>query len=222
MVKAVRPTYHLSLVTGHWSLVTSHMNDTLIFLVLAGLALIFKWLTSQASRDSEKPEPPSPNEGASRRPPPATEEERVRRFLEALGAPPGTQPPPPMRPRRGVTPAPRGSKPKVRRSWVQPLPPLVTTPEDMPLPPLTTFPLPEPVVVEAKPAPEVPPPLPALIALRPLTAPSLRKAAPPRRAAMTSLGALLRTRSSIRQAIVLREVLGPPRGLEPFGQLQGP
>jgi hypothetical protein len=197
------------------------MNDTLIFLVLAGLALVFKWLTSQASSDSEKREPPSPNEQAPRRPPPQSEEERVRRFLDALGAPPGTQPPPPVRPRRVVTPAPGTPKPKVKRSWVQPLPPIVTTPEDMPLPPLTTFPLPEPVVVEAEPAPEVPPPLPTPIALRPLTAPSLRKAAPPRRAAVTSLGALLRTRESIRRAIILREVLGPPRGLEPFGQLQG-
>jgi hypothetical protein len=199
------------------------MNDTLIFLVLAGLALIFKWLTSQASSDSEKPEPPPPNERAPRRPPPASEEERVRRFLEALGAPPGTQPPPPVRPRRVVTPAPRGPKPKVKRSWVQPLPPIVTTPEDMPLPPLTTFPPPEPVVVEAKPALEVvvPPPLPPPVSTLPSAATLRRKATPSRAAPVTSLGALLRSRESIRQAIILREVLGPPRGLEPCGHLQG-
>ena len=77
------------------------MNDTLIFLVLAALALIFKWLTRQASDDSEKPEPPSPNEQAPPRPPAQSEEERIRRFLEALGAPPGTRPPPPVRQRRG-------------------------------------------------------------------------------------------------------------------------
>ena len=74
------------------------MNDTVIFIVLAGLALIFKWLTKQGSSDAENPPPPSPNE-APRRAPPLSEEERVRRFLEALGAPPGTQPPPPVRPR---------------------------------------------------------------------------------------------------------------------------
>src|SRR5206468_191712 len=91
--------------------------------------------------------------------PPQSEEERVRRFLEALGVPPGTQTPPPVRPRTFtprpvVTAAPPTPPPKIKRSWVQPLPPLVTRPEDMPLPPLTTAPPPEPVlVVKAQPAP---------------------------------------------------------------------
>ncbi len=202
------------------------MNDTVIFLVLAGLALIFRWLTKQGSDDAEKPPPPPPNEPV-RRAPPLTEEERVRRFLEALGVPPGTQPPPPVRPRsvtprRVVTPTPPATLPKVRRSWAQPLPPVVTTPEDMSLPPLTTAPPPEPVVVlEAQPAPVVPPPLPTPAAARPLTAPLARKAGPARALPIKSLGAVLRSRESIRQAIMLREILGPPRGLEPFGQFQG-
>ena len=201
------------------------MNDTLIFLVLAGLALIFRWLTSRASGDSENSAPPSPNEQMPRRPPPQSEEERVRRFLEALGAPPGTQPPPPVRGRRVVTPAPRGVKPKVKRSWVQPLPPLVTTPDDEPLPPVTIDPLPEPVVAKTEPAPEfvLPRPLPTPIPLPPFRAPVLRKAAPPGRASvtsLTSLGARLRNRGGIREAIVLREVLGPPRGLQALGDLR--
>src|ERR1051326_3513521 len=106
------------------------MNDTLIFLVLAGLALIFKWLTRQGASDTEKPPPPRPNEPIQR-PPPLTEEERVRRFLEALGVPPGTQPPRPVRPRtftprRVATTVPPPPPPqKVRRSWAQPLPPVV-------------------------------------------------------------------------------------------------
>ena len=90
------------------------MNDLLIFLVLAAIALIFRWLTGQGSKeDSEKPESPSPNE-RPQRPPPESEEERVRRFLEALGAPPGSAPPTPVRPRpaaprRVVTPSqPKG------------------------------------------------------------------------------------------------------------------
>jgi len=49
------------------------MNDTLIFLVLGALALIFKWLTSHASGDAEKPGPPSPNEQAPPRPPAQSE-----------------------------------------------------------------------------------------------------------------------------------------------------
>ena len=72
------------------------MNDTLIFFVLAALALIFKWLTSkaeksQAEKEKREAESASPNEqapAAPLRPPPQSEEERVRRFLEALGMPP--------------------------------------------------------------------------------------------------------------------------------------
>src|SRR5215471_6663809 len=118
------------------------MNDTLIFLVLGALVLIFRWLTSQGGKDEGKPETP-PNEKLPRsRPPAETEEERVRRFLEALGVPPGTQPPPPVRGRRDVTPKPPPvPKPRVRRSWAQPLPPLVTTPKE-----IASLPSPEPVV----------------------------------------------------------------------------
>ena len=35
-----------------------------------------------------------------------------------------------------------------------------------------------------------------------------------------SLGTLLRSRGSVRQAIVLREVLGPPRGLQALDDLR--
>jgi hypothetical protein len=204
------------------------MNDTIIFFVLAALALIFKWLTKQGSDDAEKPKPDTPNE-PTRRAPPQTEEERVRRFLEALGMPPGTQPPPPVRtrtvtPRSVATSAPRTPPSKIRRSWAQPLPSVVTTPEDMPVPPLAAAPQPEPVfVVQTRPASAtvVPPPLPAEMSVQPFAAPVARKAAPPRPPPMTSLRATLRSRERIRQAIVLREVLGPPRGLEPFGQFQG-
>ena len=201
------------------------MNDTLIFLVLAGLALVFKWLTRQGSGDAEKP-PPPPIESIQRAPP-QSEEERVRRFLEALGVPPGTRAPPPVRPRtvtpRSVmTPAPRTPPPQIKRGWAQPLPPLVTRPEDMSLPPLTTAPAPEPVfVVQTQPAPAAPLPLPAVLRAPLLSAPLARQAAPARILPMSSLGPILRSREKIRQAIILREVLGPPRGLEPFGQFPG-
>jgi hypothetical protein len=66
--------------------------DFLIFLVLAGVALAFRWLTKQAAEQSEKNSSSEPNERPVR-PPSESEEERVRRFLEALGVPPGTKPP---------------------------------------------------------------------------------------------------------------------------------
>ena len=185
------------------------MNDTVIFLVLAGIALVFKWLTKQAAKDKEKPTSSSPNEPAQR-PPPQSDEERVRRFLEALGAPPGSAPPPPVRPRqvvprRVVTPAAPAPREVRNRKWEQPLPPL------------TSAPLPPPIVTEV-PLPPAPIPLPLAppvsLPLAP-PIPASRTASAPRLAPVVSLGELLRRRGSVRQAVVLREVLGPPRGLQP-------
>ena len=200
------------------------MNDTLIFFILAALALIFKWLTSkaensQAEKEKRAAESDEPNEQAppTLRPAPQSEEERVRRFLEALGMPAGTQPPPPVRQRRVVTPSvpqtPPAQKPKAKRSWAQPLPPLVTMPEDLHPPPLPTAAPPLPTMVHVEPPlPEIedssPPPAPVM--------PALRRPAPHSPAPAMSLGAMLRSPASVRRAIVLREVLGPPRGLQPL------
>jgi hypothetical protein len=192
------------------------MNDTIIFLVLAGIALIFKWLTKQASSEREDPTGSTPNEPAQR-PPPQSDEERVRRFLEALGAPPGTKPPPPLQPRqaasrRVVTPtSPTKPRKVTNRKWEQSLPPL------------TTSPLPPPIVVEvpSPPAPSPPPPAPRMpvsLPLSPLIPAELT--APARRLTpVVSLGEVLRRRGSVRQAVVLREVLGPPRGLQPRDEI---
>ncbi|MEO7166819.1 MAG: hypothetical protein ABI016_07250 [Chthoniobacterales bacterium] len=185
------------------------MNDTIIFFVLAGLALVFKWLTSKGEQGAEKREPPAPNETAGpQRPPPQSEEERVRRFMEALGMPTGT--PPPTARRRAVTPAaPPAQRPKPpKRSWAQPLPPLVTTPEDLSeMPPFTAVPLESTATATPPPVVVAPSPLPL-----PVTRPSASQPPVP----VSSLGAMLRARGSIRRAIILREVLGPPRGLQAF------
>ena len=69
--------------------------------------------------------------------------------------------------------------------------------------------------MEAQPEPEavVPPPLPAALAA---SLPST--VAPVQAVPVLSLRPLLQSREKIRQAIMLREILGPPLGLEPFGQ----
>ena len=194
------------------------MNDTLIFFVLAALALVFKWLTSmaeknKAEKETHEAESAPPNDqahAAPLRPAPESEEERVRRFLEALGMPAGTQPPPPVRQRRVVTPTlpptPPAQKPKVKRSWAQPLPPLVTTPDELP-----SAPPPLPAVTSVAPPPELEEPLTPL----PAFVPAIRRAAQSPPVPVASLGAMLRSPASVRRAIVLREVLGPPRGLQP-------
>jgi hypothetical protein len=50
--------------------------------------------------------------------------------------------------------------------------------------------------------------------------PMPRAAAALRAMRRQSLGTLLRKRSSVRQAIILREVLGPPRGLQALDDLR--
>src|SRR5450432_1648985 len=193
------------------------MNDTVVFLVLAGLALVYKWLTRQASNNAEAPKPPRPNEPRPvQRAPAQSDEEKVRRFLEALGAPPGTRPPSPVRPRSvvprpAVTPPPPAQPRKVKRSWVQPLPPL------------TTFP-PGPMAVEAAPPPPVivaPPPQPEPVKVLQPSTPLPRKTALPSVTPLGSLGEMLRSARTARQAIMLREVLGPPLGLRTLEELRG-
>ncbi len=194
------------------------MSDLVIFLVLAGVALLFKLIG--AARDSQNTNPAAPtapNEEARATPPPRapaeSEQEKVRRFLEALGVPEGSAPPAPVRPRpaaprRVITPAKQPEQlPKAKQTWAQPLPPLVSTPEEVTdLPPLLNVPEPEPL------APSVD--LPALVVLPP----SRRSPSPPQPVALKplSLGEMLRTPGSARQAVILREVLGPPRGLQPL------
>ena len=199
------------------------MNDLVIFLVLGGIALVFRWLSRHSGSDSDESHPVSHNEQPS--PPNESDEERIRRFLEALGAPPGTPPPSKVQPRpsvsgRVVTPkaAPLARPPK--RSWVQPLPPLVTIPEALEetRPSVAVAPT-TAVVLDAPPAP------PAVVAAVELPTPKLwaattaRPIIPARR---RSLSGRLRSAGGAREAIILREILGPPRSFEPFsgaGQL---
>jgi hypothetical protein len=197
------------------------MTDILIFLVLAAIALVFRWVTQQASGSSEEPKghPPAGRVGQAEAE--ESDEERVRRFFEALGVPPGTSPPPKVqpgspRPRRVVQPkAPPPVARRPKRSWVQPLPPLVTVPEE-----------PRPSnVAPSEPARLEVPSLPPLLSaeMEEPTVPGLIKPGAPSRLApvistrrRTARDRLLPTRGDLRNAIILREILGPPRGLEPI------
>lgn len=194
------------------------MSQPIIILLITGVILFFRWMERRASQQVEENQTPPENQTkrAPAPPPAASDAERVRRFLEALGAPPGSNPPLPVRPRstlprRVITPqTPAQPRAKVRRSWAQPLPPLTTTPPDLP----------------AKVEVIVPPPRPA--AVTPPQVAATRTAAPwPRAVAVaseaprSSLGAILRNRESTRRAIMLREILGPPRGLQAFAEIGG-
>jgi hypothetical protein len=180
------------------------------FLLVIIFAALVRWLVSKSKSQPQNPSspPPPPNRPITRGGETQTDEERVRRFLEALGQPPGTTPPKVVTQRRVV-------QPKIFPN----LPPLKTKPP----------PLPEVVVP--------PPPLPfetrsvtsvkrseasfevhdvaRQVASEP--APDTRRAAIPRLDSRIKLG----TPQDLRTAIVLREIFGPPRSLQQFDLSSG-
>ena len=201
-----------------------HIDNWLFFLLVAAAAL-FRWLMSaanKASKDAGNPEERSTSPVP--RAPVDSDEQRIRKFLEALGQPPGSRPPPPVTQQR-----PTYQKPIVLphvRPFGSPLPPLTTRPPDLPrqvqLPGQITEPPYEekkfkPIIPEgafevrqdAQPPSEPAPIKSAAEAYAVATAPTR---APAR--VETNIAALLRSPSGLRNAIILREVFGPPRSMQ--------
>jgi len=207
--------------------------QSLLFLLFLAVALFFQLLTRMAKftkedSDEAEAEPPSP----PRTPPPIprhrpmSDQERIREFLEALGQPTTAKPPPQVQPR------PTYQKPVVLPHvppFGSPLPPLTTRPPDLPrkirlpeqIPPARTAKvftpkLPEAPAFEvhetAKPL-ESPPAMPTT----PAEAYAIATEPPAkRRPTETDLTALLRSTSGLRQAVIMREIFGPPRSLQPL------
>jgi hypothetical protein len=180
-----------------------------ILLIIAAITLI-RWLISKGKGDAQNTEsqaapPPPPSRPITRGGETQTEEERIRKFLDALGQPAGSAPP-------KVAPRRRAVQPKI----FSPLPPLTTAPPPLPEAPRSRT---------VTPPPPLPLPLPIELATkRSATAPDfeVREVAqqtsseplPETRytaAARIKLG----TPQDLRTAIVLREIFGPPRSLQP-------
>jgi len=188
--------------------------DNFIFILLGLAFVLLRWLAQRAADSKRKPPRQEPERPT--RAPVESDEERVRRFMEALGNPVGSKPPSKVTPRPPQSPgAPtaetmnrdleRQTKPARKMIWTAPLPPLTTTPppepasQQMTLPQLPAVPRTERKITRAA--------LPTLIepARRPETARS-----------QIDIAALLRSPDSVRSAIVLREVLGPARAFQPL------
>src|SRR5213593_3449609 len=86
--------------------------DTLLFILLIAVAILFQLLTRVASKTRQAGENPE-NEmrGSTSAPrtrplisraPVESDEQRIRKFLEALGQPPTSRPPPPVVPRTDI------------------------------------------------------------------------------------------------------------------------
>ncbi len=190
-----------------------HLDNWLFLLFIAG-AMLLRLIgnaTSKAKRDSEEDErrstttpPPTlrPSRGDS-------QEEQIRKFLEALGRPSSSSPPPVVRPRTDVPPRPvapvappRAMPPLKRRP---PSPPKIVTPREVaaPTPKVAVYPQTPPVPV----------------AVTPSSGPSAYDIVPQaevvvRREAKIDIVTLLRSPSGLRNAMVLREIFGPPRSMQ--------
>jgi hypothetical protein len=199
-------------------MILAAIEGQLLIILLMVLFSIISWIGNKLN---EKKQPPAPPASPTRRPAAESEEERMRRFLEALGMPPTEKPSPPT-----VAPPPFAPRPK---------PVVVKAPPPLPARPR----------IEPRPAPQ---PASAGRSLDELETTSLRveqitlpelitpavhefdtvssrvsatheKAAPLRESSSPAvsihelLRAALSSPQQLRSAFVLREILGPPPGL---------
>jgi hypothetical protein len=179
-------------------LAASIFDHPAILLLIVFVSLV-RWLIGKAKAQAQTQSPmaPPPIEPVTRGSETQTEEERVRKFLEALGQPPGTTPP-------KVTPRPRPVVPKIFPK----LPPLKTVPP--PLPTESFLPVPPPLPVQSARAQSAADFEVHDVARQPSSEPFPRPAAI-RVDSRIKLGAP----QDLRTAIILREIFGPPRSLQP-------
>ena len=205
------------------------MEQLIIILIFAAIAVTNQLL--KKSRQGNIP-PPDDDWQPPVRPPSSrpvarqeeTEEERMRRFMEALGVPANSPPPrkivrpsqgpPPIQPHRPVQPSVVITRKTIRTPQVPPIavaPPMPARQEPVTVVPLSSepvsaFPESVPIAVET-PVGESP-------AVLPQRAPAAGDASALNLPA--TVRAMLANRDSIRSAILLREILDPPRGLQSY------
>jgi hypothetical protein len=217
--------------------------ENIFFLVLVGVVGLLRWLMQNAEKrknsQAEKAANAAPVASA---PPPLpqaqgqaqTEEERMRKFFEALGLPSASSPPPKVQSRPIVPPRARAAR---KILPVDPFPtprfgggaqqPVLTSPPPVAVAasaPAISLPQSRSHSVAAVPA------APEEFEVRDLDRDSAESNAPRKKdpkvamsqSATSSLATRLATPEGLRDAIVLREIFGPPRSMQrlepqPFG-----
>jgi hypothetical protein len=210
--------------------------ENLLFILLIAVAALFKLLASKAGEAKKRQEDldrrsatsPSAAEPIERAPV-ESDEERIRRFLEALGQPTGSKPPPPVVPRTDIPPRPLAP---VKPPAIHVLAPWKLTREErrkrhvilqespsfgreggaekVAAPPITVA---SAFEVHEGPLPVEQPPIIKLPEGADATpAGSKIKTAYP----ATEIAGFLRSSTGQRNAIILREIFGPPRSLQPL------
>ena len=216
--------------------------DNLLFFLLIAAAALFQLLSKAVTKAGKKQSdetltpPTSPKPPQVRRAPAESDADRIRKFLEALGQPPTATPPAPVAPRTDVPPRPvapvqppavmprawglsREQQTKRDSSQRQiPPPKQPSRVQDI---------VPRPVQAPAAPAFEVYEGALAIeleqstivkthggidtAAARPIAKEPDFK---------TDIATLLGSKSGLREAIILREVFGPPRSLQPLDVIE--
>ena len=211
-------------------LATTHF-DNLLVLLFFGVAILFQLLSAAAAKKRKQQRGDPRRRSTSQTSRPLTtevdqsDEDRIRKFLEALGQPTTSQPPPPAAPRPTIQKpivVERKEPEVLRKRWVGPnLPPLTTRPPDLP----TETAQPTPVVRKRESLPSRPKvteapkfdvhagpsPLESITEVEAKTKAAAQLAAKPR-----DLVTMLRSTSGLRDAIILREIFGPPRSMQPL------
>jgi hypothetical protein len=206
--------------------------DNLLFFLLIAAAALFQLLSKAVTKAGKKQSdetstPPKPPQ--IQRAPAASDADRIRKFLEALGQPPTSIPPAPVAPRTDIPPRPVApvQPPAVMpRAWglsrkqqtkrdisqreisppeqprhvkfVRPAVPALVAPAFEVHEGALTVELEQPAIVKTRVGTET-------AAARPIGKESDFK---------TDIASLLATKSDLRAAIILREIFGPPRGLQ--------
>jgi hypothetical protein len=203
--------------------------DNLLFFLLIAAAALFQLLSkvlSKASKQQSDKTSTSPTGGKQapiRKAPAESDAERVRKFLEALGQPPSSTPPPPVLPRTDIPPrplAPVQPPPVIPGAWRLPRdkrqrpPEQPTRGEKSAVPPLAAAATPSFVVrgvpkpLSVQEQPMIRTPVEAYGAVTP--------AVDKRADVKADIAALIASQSGLRKAVVLREIFGPPLGLREF------
>jgi hypothetical protein len=216
-----------------------HFDQNIILIIIAAIVGLSRLIAriSEESKKRQQKRPPQPPPAPNQRPEytqpvqrtqPKTDADRIREFLEALGEPAGAAPPPKVQPRTQVPPRPlapvqppASTRPFGRpefRTWKKQVKEIVVQQP-------TKLPTARRVVV-----PSVPPALPAaanepgawIAQEQAQTASATTKIAAPFSNDQPSVPAtaatlwkqILRSPDSLRTAVILREIFGPPRGLQ--------
>ena len=210
--------------------------DNLLFFLLIAVAALFQLLSKTISKakksdpnetsSSPRPQAPRPIQRAPRE----SDSDRIRKFLEALGQPASSTPPPPVVGRSDIPPRPLAP--------VQPPPVIMPRARRLPAEKSEVnqkgnAPVEQPSRFQQVVPPAIPPPATAAFDVHEELAAELQQPpiitkpdeayatpkvfGPTRRAdSKMDIATLLASKSTLREAILLREILGQPRGLQAF------